>query len=445
MKSRYPVPFKTILILVLLSGLTLGLAACGQSSQNVGADSPANSPVPKTTASPLTVLSINGGEVLVLKPGAKEWVRGEAGITLDKDYKVKTAADGQATVTFFEGSTIELKGNTEVGLAQLGMTGAASDIQIEQTLGETISRVKKLADPASRYEIETPAAVAAVRGTTLYVGVAKEGTTNVGNIEGLVAVTAQGVESMVPVDNHITVVPGSPPGEPQPGATVAPPAAAPASTTATPTVTPSPTPTITEVAKLDIATSVNLKKVYPGDTIIYNYTIGNSGEVPLSGISITDNYAGTAAYVRGDTNNDKILDAGESWILSASYVAKVADVGQLTSTATVTGTSPLNKTATASYKMIVTVEKIEVSLTSFQSGSASGLSIPLSGTVNDPSIKEAVLTVNGTSTTLVVTNSTFSATVNLTEGITNTIEIKVFKTKDITASYKVDLVPSPGS
>jgi hypothetical protein len=109
-----------------------------------------------------------------MKPGEKEWSRGEAGTTLGVDYKIKTAANGHATLTFFEGSIIELEGNTEIGLAELGMAGTSSTIKLKQTIGETISRVKKLADPASRYEIETPAAVAAVRGTTMYVSVSAQ-------------------------------------------------------------------------------------------------------------------------------------------------------------------------------------------------------------------------------------------------------------------------------
>jgi hypothetical protein len=55
-----------------------------------------------------------------------------------------------------------------------------------------------------------------VRGTTLYVAVAANGTTIVGNVEGSVSVTAQGVTVAVPVGKSIEVTPGQPPSAPGP-------------------------------------------------------------------------------------------------------------------------------------------------------------------------------------------------------------------------------------
>jgi hypothetical protein len=97
------------------------------------------------------MLSIVGGDALIMKPGGEKWVRGEPGMTLYVDYKIKTEANGHATITFFEGSIIELEGNTEIGLAELGIVNTHSTIKLEQVLGETTSRVKKFVDPESKY------------------------------------------------------------------------------------------------------------------------------------------------------------------------------------------------------------------------------------------------------------------------------------------------------
>jgi hypothetical protein len=364
-------------------------------------------------------------------------------MTLGVDYKVKTEASGTATLTFFEGSTIELKGNTEVGLAELGMTETSTTIQLEQTLGETVSRVKKLADPASRYEIETPAAVAAVRGTTMYIGVSEEGNTNVGNIEGSVVVTAQGVEASVPVDSHIPIIPGSPPGEPQPGATVSPEAAAAVTPTPTETVEASPSPTENETAELPISSTARCQKAYPGDTVIYTYTVTNAGDVPLSGVSVTGIRCGEASYRSGDANDDRVLDIGETWVLAGVYIVRPGDAGQLTDTAMASGVSPLDNTVTASASDGIAVESIVVNLKSLKEEPVEGTTISLSGTVNDPSITRAVLTVNGISKELTVNEGVFTATINLNPGASNIIRVEVYKNDNIAASDAVELVPIP--
>jgi transglutaminase-like putative cysteine protease len=194
-----------------------GLYACGPTARNTASESDSVKPTGKTAGSQLTVLSIAGGDVLVLKQGEKDWVKGEEGMTLGVNYKIKTAG-GNATLTFFEGSTIELEANTEIGLTELSSVGTTNHIKLTETIGETISRVKKLTDPASSYQIETQAAVAAVRGTTMYVAVSANGTTTVGNIEGSAFVIVNGVETPVSPGMRLTVEPGKPAGPQEPGA-----------------------------------------------------------------------------------------------------------------------------------------------------------------------------------------------------------------------------------
>ena len=208
-----------ILLTASVSVLTLSSSGCACPSPAAETTPNVTSPTEDVDASSLTILSIAGGSVLVMKSGDGSWLSGEVGMTLEEDYRIKTGAGGRATITFFEGSTIELEGGTEILLAELGIDGTASQIGIEQSLGRTISRVKKLVDPASSYEVETAAAVAAVRGTEFYVSVARNGTTVVGNIEGLGSVTAQGVEVELDEGERTTVEPGEPPAPPEPTAT----------------------------------------------------------------------------------------------------------------------------------------------------------------------------------------------------------------------------------
>ncbi len=210
---------RTIFLTASLSALVLSSPACGGPSATAETTPAVTNPTEDNESTALTILSIAEGTVLVMRPGETDWISGEAGMTLDEDYKIKTGGGGHATVTFFEGSTIELEAGTEVSLAELAIDGTANHITVVQGLGNTISRVKKLVDPASSYEVETAAAIAAVRGTTLSVSVSSNGTTVVGNIDGLVSVTAQGVEVILPEGTISTVEPGEPPAPPEPKAT----------------------------------------------------------------------------------------------------------------------------------------------------------------------------------------------------------------------------------
>jgi hypothetical protein len=156
------------------------------------------------------VLTSTEGEILVLKAGSNDWVKGSDGMVLDVVDKIKSGDNARAVVTFFDGSTIEIKPVTQIEIVEL-VKGKTKIIRLKQPLGDTISIVKKLADTASRYEIETPSAVAGVRGSSMLVSVGVDGTTTVKNLAGKISVSAQGVEVIIPAGKGSTVQPGQPP------------------------------------------------------------------------------------------------------------------------------------------------------------------------------------------------------------------------------------------
>jgi hypothetical protein len=162
-----------------------------------------------------TILSNIQGEVLVKKAGNADWVKVEVKMVLDQGDMIKSGTTADAIITFFDGSTIELKSGTQVEISEL-VKGKTTRIKLKQEIGETISKVKKLVDPASMYEIETPAAIAGVRGSSMLVRVVSDGTTTVQNISGQISVTAQGVEVSIPVGSASTVQMGQPPSPPLP-------------------------------------------------------------------------------------------------------------------------------------------------------------------------------------------------------------------------------------
>ncbi len=80
-----------------------------------------------------------------------------------------------------------------------------------------------------------------------------------------------------------------------------------------------------------------------GETINYTITVANTGNVTLTGVTVSDPYAdaGSIAYVSGDTDGDGKLDVGETWTYTASHLVTQAEVdsngggdGNLENTAT---------------------------------------------------------------------------------------------------------------
>jgi hypothetical protein len=163
--------------------------------------------------STLTILSIAEGGVSVMRAGTGSWIEAQAGMSLRPGDSVKTGDNSSAKITFFDGSTIELQAGTVIGIASLNIsrdTGSTT-ITLEQAIGSTISRVTKLVDPASRYEVETPTGVVAVRGSAMQVHVMEDGTTWITNLEGDVWAVAQSVELQIPEGRQCIIGPGEPP------------------------------------------------------------------------------------------------------------------------------------------------------------------------------------------------------------------------------------------
>jgi hypothetical protein len=163
------------------------------------------------------VLTSALGRVEVLKTGGT-WNNAAVGTKLEKGDTIRTGESAAATVTFFDGSTIELKFATEIKVLELQQQANQTTITLGQQVGQTVSKVAQLLDPASRYDIETPAAFAAVRGSDMFVSVEKDGQTLVGNIEGDIRAVAAGMEVKIPQGMHSVIYPGRTPGQPRDGA-----------------------------------------------------------------------------------------------------------------------------------------------------------------------------------------------------------------------------------
>ena len=194
---------------------------------------------PGTSAPPSTISS-SSGEVLVQKQGSTTWVQAVAGMKLEAGDYLKTGGNGTALLLFFEGSTMEVQPDTEILINELSLSGTGSTtIGLKQLVGSTVNRVQKLVDSESKYEVDTPAASAAVRGTIFRLLVEIDGNTTLNSDEGDVWFTANNVTVLVGTGMQSFACVGCTPSNPSPNVTPTP--------IPTPTPTPLPTPTPTPI------------------------------------------------------------------------------------------------------------------------------------------------------------------------------------------------------
>ena len=83
-------------------------------------------------------------------------------------------------------------------------------------------------------------------------------------------------------------------------------------------------PSLTIVKSLTNADDAVVDTV--GETIEYTITVENTGNVDLTGVSLTDTFAGGASLFSGDTNNNNVLETTETWTYTADYVVTQADL-----------------------------------------------------------------------------------------------------------------------
>ncbi|MBP7961013.1 MAG: DUF11 domain-containing protein [Caldilineaceae bacterium] len=114
-----------------------------------------------------------------------------------------------------------------------------------------------------------------------------------------------------------------------------------------------------------IAPAIGLAKVAapvivaPGQAVTYTFTVTNAGDDPLSAITLSDDRCGPLLFEGGDLDADTLLDLTESWVYTCSAPAP----GDLTNTASVTGTDSLGGVVSAQASAVVDVIAPAIGLT----------------------------------------------------------------------------------
>ncbi|GAI15618.1 unnamed protein product, partial [marine sediment metagenome] len=102
------------------------------------------------------------------------------------------------------------------------------------------------------------------------------------------------------------------------------------------------------IIAIDMTKSADPTVVHDGDTVTYTYTMANTGNTPLSNVSISDDVIGNITYATGyqsgDANGDNQLDVNETWIFEGTYNVTSSDETPLENTAIAYGINGQGKT-----------------------------------------------------------------------------------------------------
>lgn len=166
----------------------------------------------------LVVVEFTQGKAYVERAGAPQREVLKAGATLNMGSTVTTESDSSVLLRFADDTTFLLKANSEIKMDKLSAfedTGMV-DARINLDRGEGKVKVQRQsAEP--RFQIQTPSAVAAVRGTEFRISSdpAKNHTMRSSVLTGLIAVAAQAVELEVKAGFGTIAEAGKPPLPPR--------------------------------------------------------------------------------------------------------------------------------------------------------------------------------------------------------------------------------------
>jgi hypothetical protein len=161
----------------------------------------------------VATLVINSGSATVTPQNGdpQEYKDNDVALVNQGD-EVAISDDGEALLTFFEGTQSRLVAGTVITVDQLSAENNAQKVSLSVSAGQAMNTVATMVDADSRFEVDTPAATITVRGTNFIVFVRPNDLTQVATLAGLVDVSAQDQTVQLPPGFGVKVAPGEAPG-----------------------------------------------------------------------------------------------------------------------------------------------------------------------------------------------------------------------------------------
>lgn len=144
------------------------------------------------------------------------WTPVSSGALLAAGESLRTGELSSAELAFSDGSWVSLGPDTHLSIDELDAPakGAARQVVLTQWVGESSHTVTPNTRSSSRYEVHTPSATGAARGTQFDVSVTPEKTARFNVSDGTVAVSAADVTVLVQAGEETSVQADEPPSDP---------------------------------------------------------------------------------------------------------------------------------------------------------------------------------------------------------------------------------------
>lgn len=154
----------------------------------------------------VATLAMAKGTVQVKQPGSTAWVTASKSMPLYEGTVLKTGGGSAAIVRLDDGSMTKVAPLSVFKLATMAASGATKNTKVGLDLGKTWNRVNKLRD-ASDFKMDTPSAVAGIRGTYFGSEVNRGADTDMDfwEGEGLVTSKSDGSSTTVKANQGVSV------------------------------------------------------------------------------------------------------------------------------------------------------------------------------------------------------------------------------------------------
>lgn len=134
---------------------------------------------PAAARETLSIKSLQG-EVAVSEDG-ENWLPAEPGseFLIAEGGYIKTGPNSQALVRWTMGHAVKVYDNANIKIEKLLTRGNMEETLLSVSKGKVFATVNRLMSTESRFDVKTPVAVAAVRGTGYYLDVGEKGQTTI--------------------------------------------------------------------------------------------------------------------------------------------------------------------------------------------------------------------------------------------------------------------------
>jgi len=161
------------------------------------------------------VVSFLRGTVEHLPEGTDEWKPLQLNDHVPEGSKIRTASESAVEIMFEDGATCYQRSDTMMGIETARKKGDLKVHKIFLETGKAVTKIREATGEKSRFEIQTPSAICAARGTEFRTSVDSYRTTRSEVLEGMVGVEAMKKAVELKKGEGTVVEKGSPPHEPK--------------------------------------------------------------------------------------------------------------------------------------------------------------------------------------------------------------------------------------